>query len=311
MPAPVPIRIRHNDPATLAAAARGVGEGQRASEREARSWDAALRVQQLNQAVRQMDLTQRAQQDRLQLDYAKLDQQSRLRGREQDFRERMATQQRESALASPSAVSSPMGGTSPMAAAKAAYLQNVAAGLPEHERRALEIMAVTPDVDMNQLRVATSEAERRARRQSGQLDPQKRTVMEVRNVEGKIKDLQREAAGLADRLEEAGFNPQGPPSQFNPQTRDVPSGFIGNITEFYAGGDVEEGGSRDALQTYTAMAKRLRQIEDLRQQRMQLLNQGVPAGSTEANARIPAPRAQVAPDTPTDDMAGWSIQRID
>lgn len=312
MPAPVPIRIRYDAPAALARAAMGAGEGQREAARDARSWDAAMRVAQLNQQARQLAQQERIQQQRLELDYAKLAQQERLQGQRLGFQEQMA---RRRATPTPGAIQQPAAAGVPINQAKAAYLQSVAPELPPSEAQALGVLAMDPATNLNQMRVATSEALRRTQAQQRRISPQKAAVMEVRGVEDEIKRLQREAADLADKLEEAGFNPEAPPAQFTAPA-EITKGWVAGLN---LGEDVAPGveGGPEALQTYTAMTKKLQQVEALKKQREQLLNAG-PAqpqgpGTPPQGPGTPSRPTTMrsTPETPPADMEGWSIQRID
>jgi hypothetical protein len=310
MPAPVPIRIRYDAAGALGQAAVAAGRGE-ALQRQ-RDRDAAFLNAELDRQQRAREVAYRNQ-----LEHAKLAQRSRLAGSptvssgsSRTYDRNMAEQVRRGRLAEQAGLDEQdrilldlaseygdrdtvsrllrqAGGqvATPMSQAKQAYLKNIAeaTNLPDDERAALAALAGSDDVNLSQLRVAASQAASRAQEQSGQLSPRYATVLRVRGLDDRMSALQKKALALRKKIEDAGFDPSGPPTQFNPTVRE-PGGTISeglrNVADVFLPGQplsqVTTGGDPDAMRTFSAYQQTLAELQEAERERQAILSGQVP-----------------------------------
>lgn len=190
------------------------------------------------------------------------------------------------------------GGATPATQAKKAYLSSIAqaTGLPASEQAALGVLAESGDVTLSQLRMAAQQASQRAQKQSGQISPQYANVLRVRDLDTQAGALQRQMMKLEKELEEAGsFDPEGTVDQF----------LTPGVNRFDFGT-----GYRDTPATVNEAALRKMQdyrqlkvqLQQLRQQREQILGGGAEAGLGSQDSLVPGFGSKSVEDMTPDEL---------
>lgn len=174
------------------------------------------------------------------------------------------------------------------------FLQQVIAdpALPQQARA--EIAALPPDLTESQLLLNVDRIRRRYGTQSGALPQSRLAELNLQNIRQEESQLVRRADELREALTEAGFDPSGPPTQFNPEVRDVggpynprtPHQIFGfNINPF--GQSPVQGGSPEGMTMFTEYQRTLKALDDLKQQKAQILQSGRPVVPTGPNSPLP------------------------
>jgi len=186
-------------------------------------------------------------------------------------------------------------GSTPMQSAKQAYLAAVQGdlGLDEDDLATLAPLLESEEVDLDDFQQTLRE--RRQLKQTADVNRRYELSMQDRQLANQQRALANEAERLQEELAEAGFDPMGAPTQFNPQVRDVGDGLYGNVAETYWRGDVATGGNPAAMRKFTRLQQLQNQLRQLQQQREGLINQ---------------PRGGAAPQQTEGDVTQQSTQEL-
>ena len=155
------------------------------------------------------------------------------------------------------------------------YVQAVLSDTNLSPQQQSEIAALgnIPGLTESQLRTAIDGVRRRTGTGGAALDPTFVARERIDSIDNEIRQAQRDLADAERAVQDAGFDPQGPPSQLNPNVRPVG----GNIYEAYIGdsGTVSQGGATpDVFRAYSRADELRRQIQQLQAQRSGVLSGG-------------------------------------
>ena len=172
------------------------------------------------------------------------------------------------------------------------YLQTLAGreGVTEQQRRELAVLdqiVVSQGLTGNQTRNAAEGIMRTGA--AGGLSPEFVARQELSGISNRSRDLIRQRDRLTKTLQDAGYDPSGPPTQFNSVVREDIGGpyslttphqvFGRNLNPFGQPGVLEDGADLSIVRAYGELSRVQQELGQLEQERQGILAPGSPQTS--------------------------------